>query len=521
MVRNLKLKGILVSVLSILLCFGTVFTFNPSKAYADTFGLLTMDTGAYLKTVDNGGLRLRAVFDEDVKTALEEDGTKLFFKVMTEETFTVANGDYSGVETQVEVDKSKIYTDGKGNYFANCLLDYSTVEDDAFDDNFCAVAYITDGESVQYATFENASQVSKNLYEVVNTAMLDDGTDDMIENLASIYDFIGTAEYPFVANTTAQYNKLVDRINANEITPTNVKIEKGVDTTQKAIDADKQAGIVVNKLSSGYSESQDGTVTLKGVSYNEAYSYKSVAQKINNSYMGFEGNYGVGTYMDFYFTGNNMPTVMFFADNFNGNMTNYSSTDGTTVLGQKGVIVTPGFGTGNSTVGNVKNGNVQRFTIYGPNRLASSTDGGQTVAGNAGNHNTAACVSYAYQTRVDGTTANSVGAGVDSKYGTFDMFVQGLTWAADATKNVSGLISEKYATTNFRYTVGVENSSGKRKIVAKMYVVDGQTETLIGEINSVTKIDITSLTATNIIVYAAVKQDGSDTVFKYNAPHTI
>ena len=59
------------------------------------------------------------------------------------------------------------------------------------------------------------------------------------------------------------------------------------------------------------------------------------------------------------------------------------------------------------------------------------------------------------------------------------------------------------------------------KIIAKMYVIEGQTETLIGELNITTNIAVNSLTATNIVVYAAVKQDGSDTVFKYNAPYTI
>ena len=273
--------------------------------------------------------------------------------------------------------------------------------------------------------------------------------------------------------------------------------------------------MVYEKINYGYSKAADGTVTLSGVSYDEAYSFKSVAQKIDNSYMGFEGNYGVGTYMDFYFTGNNMPTVMFFADHFNGNMTDYSAADGTTVINQKGVIVTPGLATANPKASAFKNGNIQRFTVYGPNRLASSNDGGQTVVGNAGNHATGACISYAYQNRIDGTTTNPLG-------GTYDMFVQGGTHPTSSpTGDVVGLSSEKYAATNFKYTIGVEDDEGDLKIIAKMYVIEGQTETLIGELNITTNIAVNSLTATNIVVYAAVKQDGSDTVFKYNAPYTI
>ena len=272
----------------------------------------------------------------------------------------------------------------------------------------------------------------------------------------------------------------------------------------------------------GLTSNADGTVTLAAASssYNEACGFGSIAKKINNSYLGFDGEYGVGTYVDFYFKGNNMPTVMFFADSFNGNMTNYDPADGTTVLNQKGVICTPGFGTANASAGGWKNGNIQRFTVYGPNRLESMGTGDgesyyQTAVGNAGNHNTAAAVSYAYLTRVDGTMENPLG-------GTFDMFVQGGAHPTTSpTGDVSGLSSAKYADTNFHYVIGTEeNDAGNLVVKAKMYTVatDG-TETLIGELSMATPLPTSALTAGKIVVYASMKQDCSATTFKYVAPY--
>ncbi|MBO7213859.1 MAG: hypothetical protein J6V66_00020, partial [Clostridia bacterium] len=51
----------------------------------------------------------------------------------------------------------------------------------------------------------------------------------------------------------------------------------------------------------------------------------TLAMGMSNSFVGLEGEYGVGTYMDIFFKGNNMPEVMFFADNINGNMSGYSA----------------------------------------------------------------------------------------------------------------------------------------------------------------------------------------------------
>lgn len=271
------------------------------------------------------------------------------------------------------------------------------------------------------------------------------------------------------------------------------------------VDKDMRFYNVVGSSKDGQSTATFGennnSVTLKGVSYTESYSYKSVASKIDNSYIGFDGNYGVGTYLDFYFTGNNMPTVMFFADSFNGNMTNYDAEGN--VLNQKGVIVTPGFASGNANAENAaQNGNAHRFTVYGPNRLEFSANGGQTKATSADDHTTSLAISYAYLSRVNHNQTP------------VEMFRQG-------TANYKGLSHSDYANVKFRYTIGTEDVGGVLYVNAYMYQVTEEGETLLGQQRINAKVNTSNLTTGKIVVYAGIKADGTDTTFTYSMPYRI
>ena len=66
-------------------------------------------------------------------------------------------------------------------------------------------------------------------------------------------------------------------------------------------------------------DSETQKVTLIGT---QAYTASAAdISRIKNSYIGYGADYGVGTYVDFIFTGNNLPQVCFFADEINGNLT--------------------------------------------------------------------------------------------------------------------------------------------------------------------------------------------------------
>lgn len=264
-------------------------------------------------------------------------------------------------------------------------------------------------------------------------------------------------------------------------------------------DETNNVAISTQLKSSGMTVNADGSVTLAAPvssTFNSALSFGTLSN-LSFSHLGFDVNYGVGQYMDFYFTGNNMPNVMFFADSIDGNLTYYDNS--TAVDTRRGIIATPGFITNKKVDGN---GGAHRFHVYGPYRMRSSKEGGQTVAGNAGNDTVAAAISYAYQAREGYTAANS-------------MFYQGF----NANTGLSN--TDAYKNQDFHYVIGTKDVGGKLVVEATMYTVaaDG-TETKIGAISLTTKIDTSTLAAGKIVVYSAMKQDSSATTFKFGAPHS-
>ena len=83
--------------------------------------------------------------------------------------------------------------------------------------------------------------------------------------------------------------------------------------------------------SSGAIFNDDGSVSLDHRNPTGGNGWSSgYAKTLDNSYIAFSGNYGVGTYIDFTFKGNNMPQVCLFANVINGKITGAESADDTT-----------------------------------------------------------------------------------------------------------------------------------------------------------------------------------------------
>lgn len=91
---------------------------------------------------------------------------------------------------------------------------------------------------------------------------------------------------------------------------------------------------------------------------------KSHVDETEKEYVSFYGNYGVGTYVDFTFKGNNMPIVRFFANDIDGYLTNWADGDSTT----NGVVFMGGF---DSYGGGVHAPQLKNYRVYGPNALVN------------------------------------------------------------------------------------------------------------------------------------------------------
>ncbi len=190
------------------------------------------------------------------------------------------------------------------------------------------------------------------------------------------------------------------------------------------------------------------------------------------SYFALAGEYGVGTYMDFYFTGNNMPEVMFFADAINARMTGYTSYSGgyATSTGEKGVLISNGMYDG-------ANNFESNFTIWGPNRMFYG----------------------------DGANVAGVINKAKAQYALSDGSL--LTQAA--------LINN--AATEFKYTVGTYEAGSNLGVHVILYTVSGETLTKVIDSTIDTGIALTEIDAGSIILYQTIKADA--TVFKYAAPY--
>lgn len=242
----------------------------------------------------------------------------------------------------------------------------------------------------------------------------------------------------------------------------------------------------------------DGSVTVAGYGLNGAGYTSQMSRDMTANYVGIEGEYGIGTYIDVTFTGNNLPNVLFFADTINGDMTSF---------GGKGLMIAGGI--------NANNRNTNKLAVFGPNRIPAAYDAnGGLIEGGSDNRNDATKNPNGYYSAIYGWTYDQLDRiAINSvKYDDYPLLTQnGLNADASGTK--------------YKYTVGTYlNDDGY--IVVHIQLRDATTEELIVNASGA-EYDIritTSLTrfdvqAGNIVVYGTVKGSENATQFSYSAPY--
>lgn len=296
-------------------------------------------------------------------------------------------------------------------------------------------------------------------------------------------EFFDKATGGVIETATADTGILATEVNAGSIIA--YAPVKGAGTATFKIGKPYAGSATVNMR--GATIANDGTVTLAGRGLNgSGQPFALVTNNANYtndtplSYLGLIGEYGVGTYMDFYFTGNNMPEVMFFADVINDELTGYGNwvSPNSTVNGRKGVLVSNGIYS--SITANDIN---HAFTVWGPDRIFFGE--GKSLAGAF-----TGFLKYANVSITDGSllTQETLGNG-------------------------------NYDTTNFKYTVGTYGLNGKLGVHVILYTVSGGVETKVIEHTLYTGIALTEIKADNIVIYDSIKGKGTTTVFKYSTPY--
>ncbi|MBE5749442.1 MAG: hypothetical protein E7340_05665 [Clostridiales bacterium] len=296
-------------------------------------------------------------------------------------------------------------------------------------------------------------------------------------------------------NTAAGYNPLM----SDDITASNIVIYSCLKGTKDLYDTDftysmpfsrdillediKHSGATIND--------RCDTVTLTGISVTNGQigTWKAV----KNNYIGFDSLYGLGTYIDFYYTGDNVPYVTFFADQIDGCMNAYDSTGSNSIDGfnRAGIMIASGGrtyttpGSGSQATANTEN----NLYFYGPYRY----------------HYTSS-----YYTKYDVANYTSVensnfteilhNNAVDNKqykltYGMID--VDGSIYADIALSYLKENETEYTPICSLKLDTGVTVEEMK----TALDITEGD---LVGK----------------IIVYAAVKGAGNDTTFRFSQPYT-
>ena len=233
-----------------------------------------------------------------------------------------------------------------------------------------------------------------------------------------------------------------------------------------------------DRTESGVTHNADGSVTLAGAATIPNPSKAQIAA-VKHSFYAFEGSYGINTFADFYFTGNNMPQVMLYADSLSGNLTN--------TRGGKGILIMNGMVHGDNSdmdsSGNPQTYDKNVLRIFGPERISKNYDG--TTPGST----------------VSGTQYDTV-----------------FSSTAYPEMTMAGLSPEK----NYKYTVGSVPDNNERyiQIIIKFYEqTAGGEYSLIYDLQIPTNIEMTALESGSIIAYAGIKGEGLATTFSFREPY--
>ncbi len=231
--------------------------------------------------------------------------------------------------------------------------------------------------------------------------------------------------------------------------------------------------------SSGATFNEDGSVTLKGVLPANGNPGTLFQAEQQSNYIGWQGDYGVGTYVEFTFTGKNMPNVLLFADSINGNITDRSATG--TTNSQVGYMLLNQMKTDNTGLAHV----YEHFAVWGPNRVNQNGD----------------------------------------QLGTNWVLQTGYLKADEGNKDINynaDLVPFRLAalddTHQYKYTVSTKVESDVVVIVLNLQDITAET-TVSAEIS--TGKTVAEIGTGNIVAYAAFKgAAGSNTTFSYTAPYT-
>lgn len=280
------------------------------------------------------------------------------------------------------------------------------------------------------------------------------------------------------SNTAPQERRVLTK---DDVEPGNIVLYsalkgKDLDTTFKVT---SEPGDMPEQLYINAKENEDGTITLKNPGTPANYNVSlagALTTKLDNSYYALKGDYGVGYFTEILFKGNNLPNVMLFADNINGNVS-YNGGNGLFLLSD------------------ISRKTTQGIRIFGPNRMNTNTDHTvQRIANTLVTQNGLIAASEAEETK-DRTYRYVVGT------------------KANENDELVVIVRLYDANTN-ELLVSYENVAHQYHDFS-LRTADGKTDTSKVDRNML----VSDFNGTNVIVYAAYKENGDDTTIQISEPY--
>ena len=518
-------KKVLIALLFVVFVFAFALGLyqKPTKSLADS-QFITMREVAQVRIVSdegdglaNSGLKFNAQVEKSAYDALVDtyESVEAGIIIVPEDYVEAAGGYTLEKLGAFSVLDGKVYykitegfslnEDNTHYIFANSIINIKPAN---YNRNFASVAFIKIIESdpekatqlAEYDLYDDAYYIYSNLctanvYDVAYQTFENYYTSDeeacailkkYLDNVAVISGNDGKVE---ISNNGGEYyqspfaiGKSIDGYYFIQQSPTAMTYNGERIKTLSVVDYVNKVKIYTDAVSNFATFNTDGTVTLEGKLQNQGIGWAAISKNYDNSYIAFEGNYGVGTYIDFTFKGNNLPQVTLFANEINGNITcgNTSADDyntngpkNTGFLIMNGMYTKTAWSQATGDVYSVSNGD--RIMLLGPYRMHGATN--------------------------------------------FNMNTSSMVITSTVNEFEQNYLSTDTSGTEYKYTVG-------------SFVQDGVVYIEISITNLTTNVTQTKLKSTglskaecealggNIIAFGCCKEDvASATTFKYSAPY--
>ena len=534
---NNTIKKSLLAVLSFLLvlaCGLGVMSYNPARAEVGPIISTEETAEANVTTEENSGLRFTAtvngtayrallgkygdekvdagmlVVPTDIVTQAATDSKDFTFAGMAQVSalndftyhamatnFKAKGEDYQFFITIANIAERNYARD----YSARAFVKITASELETVDgvDNS---AFVKEGDAY-YAYAEFNTENARNVFEVSKNAVAGGDLGDSADIAKKFMDKIVDLKYDqatssvVIANNNANYTSpfTVEKdgfgnyvVNGKGVNPL-AMFYNGERKTEFTFTDTVNVATVNTLVSQGATYNEKGEIVLTGVDY--ANNFQGTHKLVSNSYVGFEGLYGLNTYIDIYYTGDNFPYVTFFADQVDGILNSYDKNGHDDLvnkvhteegLNRAGITFMCGGRTYSSDKANANQNSASTLYVFGPYRY---DDNFYKAFGNA-NHN------GLKHSTVDKTKEYKLTVGVidDPKSG--NIAIDYTLWSKNG---------EEYSTKVYSYVCYTYNTT-----VAKMKSVLGlgETDELKGK----------------IILYAGIRGEGVNTTFSYSMPYT-